>query len=77
MGKGKGSISRYCSRILKNHNVFEFSGFNLKELFFLKKIFKKKINIPVTLYSTFFLNKQYKHSYNRMENFFFNKKYNN
>lgn len=76
MGKGKGSLTRYCSRIFKNHNLFEFSGFNLKELFFLKKIFKKKINIPIKIYNNFFLNKSYKVLYNHTECFFFFKKYN-
>jgi ribosomal protein L16/L10AE len=75
MGKGKGALARYCSRILKNHNLFEFSGFNLKELFFLKKIFKKKVNIPIKIYSSFFLNKSYKYLFNKNEVFFFNKKY--
>lgn len=75
MGKGKGSLSRYCSRVFKNHNIFEFSGFNLKEVFFLKKIFKRKVNIPLKIYSNFFLRKTYKYTYNSVENFFFNRKY--
>ena len=29
MGKGKGSVARYCSRVLWNHNIFEFAGFNI------------------------------------------------
>lgn len=74
MGKGKGSISRYCSRIYKNHNIFEFVGFNLRELFFLKRIFNKKINIPVKINSSFFLNKTYK-TFSKSENFFFHRKY--
>ena len=76
MGKGKGTLSRYCSRILKNHNIFEFTGFNLKELYSLKKIFKKKINIPVKLGSSFFFNKSY-NFFSKNENLFFFKKYNN
>lgn len=59
MGKGKGGLSRYCSRILKNHNIFEFAGFNFYELVFLKKIFKKKINIPIKILSNFFFKKNY------------------
>jgi ribosomal protein L16/L10AE len=77
MGKGKGALTRYCSRTLKNHNIFEFRGFNLKELFFLKKIFNKKINIPLKIQSDFFLRKSYKYTYNSIENFFFNRKYGN
>jgi ribosomal protein L16/L10AE len=76
MGKGKGSLNRYCSRTYKNHNLFEFVGFNLKELFLLKKIFNKKVNIPVKIGSGFFLNKSYS-VYTKNENFFFFKKYNN
>jgi hypothetical protein len=77
MGKGKGSLTRYCSRIFKNHNLFEFVGFNLKELIFLKNIFKKKVNIPLKIQSNFFLRKSYKITYNSFEGGFFNKKYNN
>ena len=40
MGKGKGALNRYCSRVLQNHTLFEFSGFNLRELVNLKKIFE-------------------------------------
>ena len=76
MGKGKGALSRYFSRTFQNHNIFEFIGFNLKDLFVLKKIFNKKINIPVRIYSSFFINKSY-NSYKKTENFFFFKKYNN
>ena len=76
MGKGKGSLNRYCSRTYKNHNLFEFVGFNLKELLFLKKIFNKKVNIPVKITGSFFLNKSYSF-YTRSENFFFFKKYKN
>ena len=76
MGKGKGSFTRFCIRIFQNHNIFEFSGFNLRELFTLKKIFKKKVKIPITINCNFFLNKQYKYAGNN-ENFFFFKKYKN
>lgn len=76
MGKGKGTITRYCSRIAQNHNLFEFTGFNIKELLILKNIFRKKINIPVKIKGQFFLNKSYKYL-NSNENFFFFKKYNN
>jgi hypothetical protein len=75
MGKGKGSLSRYCSRTYTNHNIFEFIGFNLKELFLLKTIFKKKVNIPLKIGGSFFLNKHY-HIHSKSENFFFFKKYN-
>lgn len=59
MGKGKGSLSRYCSRIKQNHNLFEFTGFSLKDIFFLKKIFLKKIHIPITIQGNFFLTTRY------------------
>ena len=77
MGKGKGALARYCSRIVQNHNLFEFSGFNLRELFRLKKIFKKKINIPLKIRGNFFDNKQYKFNggCSGNQNFFFFKKY--
>jgi ribosomal protein L16/L10AE len=75
MGKGKGALARYCSRIVKNHNLFEFSGFNLKEVLFLKNIFLKKINIPLKIQGNFFLRKSYKYTFNSVENFFFNRKY--
>lgn len=74
MGKGKGALSRYCSRILQNHNLLEFSGFNLKEVFILKKIFKKKVNIPTKIIGNFFKNKNYQFN-NLSENFFYFKKY--
>jgi len=74
MGKGKGTIARYCSRILQNHNLFEFTGFNLNELISLKKILNKKVGIPIKINTNFFLNKSYKcTSFN--ENFFAFKKY--
>lgn len=57
MGKGKGALSRYCSRVFQNHNLFEFSGFNLCELVRLKKILNKKINIPLKITSSFFVKK--------------------
>ena len=74
MGKGKGALTRYSSRVKQNHNLFEFVGFNLKDLFKLKKIFLKKTNIPLKIYSNFFLNKYSKH-YNKVENIFFFKRY--
>ena len=55
MGKGKGALSRYCSRVLQNHNIMEFSGFNLHELKRLKSILNKKINIPLKITTSFFL----------------------
>ena len=75
MGKGKGALARFCSRVFQNHNIFEFIGFNIKEVIFLKKIFKKKVNIPVKILGNFFLNKQYRYL-NRIENFFYFKRYN-
>lgn len=75
MGKGKGTVVRYCSRIVQNHNIFEFTGFNIKELFNLKTIFRKKISIPIKIKSNFFLNKSYKYL-DTNENFFFFKRYN-
>ena len=56
MGKGKGSLVRYCSRILQNHNLFEFIGFPIKEIIALKKIFRKKLNVPIKINSVFFKN---------------------
>ena len=74
MGKGKGGLVRYCSRVLQNHNLFEFTGFNSKELLSLKKIFEKKINIPVRICGDFFINKSYTQN-NFNENWFFFRKY--
>lgn len=76
MGKGKGSLARYCSRTQQNHNLLEFVGFNLKEVYNLKKIFEKKINIPMYIYSDFFINKCYKYT-NKNEFLFYFKKYKN
>ena len=76
MGKGKGALSRYCSRIKQNHNLFEFIGFNLRDLIKLKTIFLKKTNIPVKIQSNFFIQKGYNFK-NKNENFFFFKKYKN
>jgi hypothetical protein len=53
MGKGKGAISRYCSRTFQNHNIFEFIGFNLRNLLTLKRLFGRKINIPLRVNSNF------------------------
>lgn len=74
MGKGKGSFVRYCSRILKNQNIFEFIGFSLKEIKFLNKLFKIRVGIPIALYSNFFKNKQYV-CYDKSENFLLEKFY--
>jgi len=57
MGKGKGAVTRYCFRVLQNHNLFEFKGFSLKELFNIKKIFRRKLNIPIHLLNNFFVEK--------------------
>lgn len=77
MGKGKGSLSRYCSRTLKNHNLFEFVGFSVKEILFLKKIFGKKTNIPVKIKGDFFFKSSYKYNYNCFESLIFNRRYRN
>lgn len=74
MGKGKGALNRYCSRVLQNHNLFEFTGFNLCEIVKLKKILNKKINIPLKITSTFFKRKNTIIN-QKNENFFFLKKY--
>ena len=74
MGKGKGALNRYCSRISQNHNLFEFSGFNLREILVLKKILKKKINIPTKINVGFFKNNNYIFS-NINERFFCIRKY--
>lgn len=59
MGKGKGSLARYCSRVLQNHNIMEFLGFSYREIMTLRKIFFKKVKIPVKIYSNFFLEKHH------------------
>jgi len=59
MGKGKGALARYCARVFQNHNLFEFSGFNVRELINLKKILKKKINLPLRMAGNFFQNNSY------------------
>jgi ribosomal protein L16/L10AE len=74
MGKGKGSFVRFCSRILQNHSLLEFSGFNILEIFFLKKNFQKKINIPLKVGFTF-LKKINTIYYKKNEVFFLKKKY--
>lgn len=70
MGKGKGKLVRYCARIWKNHNIFEFSGFYIHDLFFLRKILKRKVNIGVNIYTNFFFKKQFCFK-EKNENFFF------
>lgn len=55
MGKGKGSIVRYCSRVFQNHNILEFLGYSYRDILILKKIFLKKVNIPIKVYSNFFI----------------------
>lgn len=77
MGKGKGSLSRYCSRTLKNHNLLEFIGFSINEVFFLKKLFCKKTNIPIIIKSSFFTRSSYKYTHDCFESLIFNKKYRN
>lgn len=71
MGKGKGSLIRYCSRISQNHNLLEFIGFNLHEVIVLKRILKKKLNIPTKINSNFFLNKVYKYAEKNQNIFYF------
>lgn len=72
MGKGKGKLVRYCSRILSHHSIFEFSGFSITNLNKLKVLFLKKLNTPINIFSKFFSNKQLKF-YKKNENFFFHK----
>jgi ribosomal protein L16/L10AE len=74
MGKGKGALSRYCARILQNHNLFEFTGFTLRELLRLKRVFQKKLRIPAKINSNFFINKQYICPFGN-ENLYFFRKY--
>jgi len=76
MGKGKGSLSRYCSRVKQNHNLFEFIGFNIQEIFSIKRIFKKKTNIPLKIYSNFFINFNY-NFFQKNKTFFFFRSYKN
>lgn len=70
MGKGKGKFVRFCSRTLYNHNILEFSGFTIKEIVKVKRVLKKKVNIPTVIFSKFFYKKQYRYNYVN-ENFFF------
>ena len=70
MGKGKGSLSRYCARVNQNHNLFEFIGFNIQEILSIKNILKKKTKIPFKIYANFFLKKEYVFL-KKNENFFF------
>ena len=74
MGKGKGSFVRFCSRVLQNHSILEFSGFNILEVLLLKKNFQKKINIPLKV-GGFFLKKTNTVFYGKNEFFFIKKKY--
>lgn len=57
MGKGKGAVTRYCFRVVQNHNIFEFKGFSFLELKNIKKILKRRINIPTLLLGNFFIEK--------------------
>jgi len=74
MGKGKGTIARFGARVLQNHNLVEFSGFNLGEIFRLKNLLGKKTNIPTKLIGGFFLNTDYT-IYQKNERWFFFKNY--
>jgi len=74
MGKGKGKFVRYCSRILTHHSIFEFSGFSIFNLNRLKSIFRKKLSIPINIFSNFFNKKQSKFN-KKNENFIFHKIY--
>jgi ribosomal protein L16/L10AE len=74
MGKGKGSVVRYCSRICRNHNLFEFTGFGIVELMSLKRVFSKKIQIPLKIHTNFFFRKSYNIG-SCVEKFFFFKRY--
>ena len=76
MGKGKGAISRYGSRVPQNHNLLEFTGFNLHEVARLKKILSNKINIPLKITSLFFKKKN-TIIYKKNENFFSLRRYHN
>ena len=75
MGKGKGSFVRYCSRILQNHSIFEFKGFRSFDLMKIKKIFKKKVNLPIVICDTFFLKKEQKCYYGSLSHFSLRKYY--
>ena len=74
MGKGKGSLVRFCAKIKQNHNIFEFRGFSLKEIIYLKKILKRKVGFNTKIGFNFFQNKNYFLN-NKNENFFCFKKY--
>lgn len=74
MGKGKGSLVRYCARILKNQNIFEFIGFTFMEIKYLKRLFRIRVGMPMMLYSNFFKNKRYVFN-NLNENFLVEKFY--
>jgi len=75
MGKGKGTFIRFCSRVLQNHNLFEFRGFNIYDVQRLQHIFKKKVNIPTKILSYFFLNTHYVFN-SKTELWFFFRKFN-
>lgn len=75
MGKGKGSVARYCSRIWQNHNLFEFRGFNVGDVYKLKKLFRKKLNIPISIHTNFFITKHTRYHTNKVEMVFTNRKY--
>lgn len=75
MGKGKGSVVRYCSRTNQNHNLFEFRGFNLIDVLKLKKLFRKKLNIPIIIKNDFFQPHTTKYHQLSIENTLFLRKY--
>lgn len=75
MGKGKGSFVRYCSRILQNHSMFEFKGFRFFDIVKIKKIFNKKVNLPIIICNTFFLKKDQRHYYSNQGCFSLRKYY--
>ena len=69
MGKGKGKVIRYCMRVNANYTLFEFSGFSLKYLFRIKKLFNFKLNTRLYIFSTFLYRKNLQH-FNNSESFF-------
>ncbi len=75
MGKGKGSVARYCSRVWQNHNLFEFRGFNVGDVYKLKTLFQRKLKIPISIYTNFFITKYTKYHVNKVEMTFTTRKY--
>ena len=60
MGKGKGKVVRYCMKTCNNYVLFEFSGFNIKSLLRVKKLFSFKLKTHMFIFSNFLIKKNNK-----------------